>query len=79
MKTRTTVTLLLLGAAAASAQSGNDYLFPIRDNRKFGFINRSGTVVVSPRYDAVGDVHEGRISIHENSHAGYIDLSGNHS
>jgi hypothetical protein len=76
MKTWFTVTLLLLGAIAATGQVDNDYLFTIRDGRKFGFINRSGAVVVSPRFDAVGDVHEGRIPVYVGSHTGYIDLSG---
>jgi hypothetical protein len=76
MKTLTAVTFVLLGAIVATPQGGNDYLYAIRDGRKFGFINRSGAVVVSPKFDAVGEVREGRISVYVNSHAGYIDLSG---
>ena len=49
MKTWFTVTLLVLGAIVATGQVANDYLFTIRDGRKFGFINRSGAVVVNPR------------------------------
>ena len=71
-----TLSLLALAAGVALAQAGSDYLFPIRDGKKFGFINRSGKVVVPPKYDAVGQEHEGRISVYEGSHAGYIDLSG---
>jgi hypothetical protein len=71
-----TFTLLALASGLALAQPGNDYLFAIRDGRKIGFINRSGTVVVAPRFDAAGTPHEGRISIYEGSHAGYIDFSG---
>jgi WG containing repeat len=65
-----------LGAVVATAQVGNDYLFMIRDGRKFGFINRSGAVVVPPKFDAVGDMHEGRIQVSVGSLSGYIDLSG---
>jgi len=76
MKIRCTATLLLLTAIVAPAQRENDYLFMIRDGQKFGFINRSGAVVVAPKYDRVGEVHEGRISVHMGLHSGYIDLSG---
>jgi hypothetical protein len=70
MKIPVIVTVLMF------AQPANDYLFPIRDGRKIGFINRSGTVVVAPRFDAAGEPREGRISVYEGSHAGYIDFSG---
>jgi hypothetical protein len=54
----------------------NDHLFPIREGRKFGFINRSGMVIVTPQYDAVGDPKEGRVRITIGSLSGYIDLAG---
>jgi hypothetical protein len=76
MRIQGTITLFALGAGLAFGQAVNDYLFAIRDGKKFGFINRSGAVVVSPRFDAVREPHEGRICIYEGSHAGYIDLSG---
>ncbi len=61
----------------ASAQSRtNDYLFPIRDGRKFGFINRAGAVVVSPQYDAVAEPSEGRARVTTGTLSGYTDLSG---
>jgi hypothetical protein len=71
-----TIVLLALTSALAPAQSANDYLFPIRDGRKLGFINRSGALVVQPRFDAAGEPHEGRISVYVGSLAGYIDFSG---
>jgi hypothetical protein len=76
MRTSRAVTLFLLGAALAFGQPANDYLYAIRDGKKFGFINRSGTVVVAPKFDAVGEVREGRVSVYVGSHAGYIDLAG---
>jgi len=54
----------------------NDHLFPIRVDRKFGFINRTGSVVVPPQFDAVGEPSEGRIRITLGSFSGYIDLVG---
>jgi hypothetical protein len=76
MKSSCLVVLAMFGAALADGQAANDYLYPIREGSKWGFINRSGTVVVAPVYDGAGDLHEGRIRVNVGSHAGYIDLSG---
>jgi hypothetical protein len=73
---KTAAILTLFTSSLAWAQTGNDWLFAIRDGRKIGFINRSGAVVVPPRFDAAGEPHEGRISVYENAHAGYIDFAG---
>jgi hypothetical protein len=75
MKQGSLVLLALLVAALAPGQSEN-FLYPIRVSSKWGFIDRSGSVVVAPTYDAAGDLHEGRIRVNVGSHAGYIDLSG---
>ncbi len=53
-----------------------DHLFPIREGRKFGFIDHTGAVIVEPQYDAVGDEQEGRISVYLGGKSGYIDLTG---
>jgi hypothetical protein len=54
----------------------NDFLYPIREGRKVGFINRSGAIVVPPTYDAAGECREGRIKVVVGSLAGFIDLTG---
>lgn len=69
--------LYLLACITLTAQTRmNDHLFPIRESRKFGFINRTGTVVVPPQFDAVGEPSEGRIRISLGSLSGYVDLAG---
>ncbi len=69
--------LYLLACIALSAQTRmNDHLFPIREGRKFGFIHRTGSVVVPPQYDAIGEPSEGRIRVTIGGLSGYIDLSG---
>jgi len=73
---RAMASFLLISAGWAAGQGTGDYLFPIRDGKKFGFINRAGTVVVSPQFDAVGDVHEGRVPVYVGQYVGYIDLAG---
>jgi len=67
---------LVLGMAPAHAQAPGDHLYAIREGRKIGFINRSGTVVVAPAYDAAGDLKEGRIRVTAGNLSGFIDLSG---
>ena len=73
---RPAVPILMALAYLAPAQRANDYLYPIREGRKFGFINRTGAVVVPPIYDAVGDLREGLIRVTAGNLSGYIDLSG---
>lgn len=64
--------LLLFWLAAAPA----GHLFPVREGRKVGFIDRAGAVVVAPRYDAAFDEHEGLIRVIAAGKTGFIDLSG---
>jgi hypothetical protein len=70
--------LTLAGAVPVAAQPAADqpYLYPIREGRKLGFINRAGEVVVPPTYDAVGPMSGGRIRVSVGAQSGYIDLTG---
>ncbi|MHC4886703.1 MAG: WG repeat-containing protein, partial [Planctomycetota bacterium] len=52
------------------------YLFPIRIDGKYGYINSSGKLVISARYDAAGEFNEGKATITLNGKAGCIDVSG---
>jgi hypothetical protein len=71
------IALCLLALVSAPAQPGTtDHLFPIREGRKLGFINRAGAVVVTPQYDAVAELKEGRARVTVGTLSGYIDLSG---
>ena len=76
MSWRGPAVLLWLGALLATAQPPNSYLYPIREGNKFGFIDRTGAVVVAPKYAAVGEMREGRIRVTEGQVSWYIDLSG---
>jgi hypothetical protein len=67
---------LALILATSAAGQPVDQLFPIREGRQFGFINRSGTVVIPPQYDAVNEFHEGLARVYLGSQAGYIDTKG---
>jgi hypothetical protein len=51
-------------------------LFPVMQNGKYGFMNRSGQVAVSPRYDDVGDFAEGLAWVKRDGKCGYVDPNG---
>lgn len=76
MSIRGAAILLLSGTILSPAQRMNDYLYPIREGKKLGLINRSGAIVVAPQYDGIGDSKEGRIQVTAGNLSGYIDLSG---
>src|SRR4051812_35728061 len=76
MKRRVLLLCLYAAISALGQSKTNDHLFPIREGRKFGFINRSGALVVAPLYDAVGEPSENRVRVTAGNLSGYIDLSG---
>jgi hypothetical protein len=60
-----TATIFFLSLATSSSGASLDLsaLFPIEQNGKWGFIDRSGKVVVSPRFQHAGDFHEGQAGV----------------
>src|ERR1017187_9240722 len=72
--------LMLLGSALAllgSPYAADSPLYPIRNGRQLGFIDRTGKVGISPRFDKVNEFQEGVAVVWIGSKAGYIDVSGN--
>ena len=65
----------LLGVALACTMPSN-YLYPVREGKQSGFIDRSGKLVVPPKYDSVGEFSEGRARVYVGNKAGYIDHTG---
>ena len=63
-----------LKAAPESIQA--EGVFPIRIDKKWGFINGKGNVVVKPKYDAVGEYSDGLMSVYLDGKAGYINSAG---
>ncbi|HEX9997863.1 MAG TPA: WG repeat-containing protein [Abditibacterium sp.] len=47
-------------------------LFAIRDGKKWGFINRTGRIVIAPRFDEVGSRSEGLWSIKSGKKWGFV-------
>lgn len=70
------ISTLVVVVAASAADQAADVLFPIREGRQFGFINRGGSVMIPPQYDSVNDFREGLARVYLGSQAGYIDTRG---
>ena len=72
--------LLLVAAIAASPPARvpkqDPGFFPIVQDGKWGFIDRTGKVIVPPRYERTGDVHEGLVQVWEDGASHFIDTHG---
>ena len=47
------ITLVLLCVFCAGAMAEESYLYPIRENGKWGYMDRQGTTVIEPQWDTV--------------------------
>lgn len=51
-------------------------LFPVVKDGRWGFIDRTGRVVIAPRFDRAGRFSEGLAPVQEGATLGYVDASG---
>jgi WG containing repeat len=64
-------------SSSSGSKKPTDGLFRITDSAgKYGFIDKTGKVVISPQFDSVGQFHEGLAQIRMNNIIGYIDKEG---
>jgi hypothetical protein len=74
MKRSITRVLWLTMLLSSTVLGGDDPLFRIEEDGKWGFINRSGDVVIEPRYeDCYYQFSEGLAAVKTNGKWGYID------
>ena len=73
------LSLLLLNSFDCKSQSiqSDEPLYPIRENGQYGYMNKNGEVVISPRYDRAGYFSEGLACVKIDGKLGFIDKSGN--
>ena len=50
--------------------------FQIRREKKWGFMDRTGKVIIEPQFDAVNDFFHGLAAVLKNSKWGYINEKG---
>src|SRR5688572_1395289 len=69
--------LLLITAFAFHASSVMaEELYPIEEKGKWGFINKSGKVVVTPQYEFAGNYYDGMASVKSGGKYGFVDGNG---
>jgi hypothetical protein len=72
-----TLILLLVFASIASAQDTEVYLFPVTQNKKCGYIDKKGKIIIPLQFeDTCYDFSEGLASIGLNGKRGFIDETG---
>lgn len=67
---------MFLWCAAAGWAAEPDALFRIREGRKIGFIDRTGKVVIAPKFETAEDFQEGLARVYVGAEAGFIDRTG---
>src|SRR6266540_2472953 len=65
-------TMLLM----AAGQDQNGKLYPVRQHGKWGFINREGKIVITPRFDHAIQFYKGIAAAVFNRKVGFIDRTG---
>ena len=73
-----TAAAFFLALANSSPEAALDLptLFPIKQLDKWGYIDRTGKVIVPPQYAAAGEFHQGRASVKVGDKFGFIDQTG---
>ncbi|MBC7475038.1 MAG: WG repeat-containing protein [Candidatus Sericytochromatia bacterium] len=60
----------------AYSEANNDYLYPVRIDNKFGFINNKGKIIIKPEFEKAGTFFEGLAPFSQDDKSGFIDKSG---
>jgi len=77
---RITVTLLVVATLAQTVEAqkpdGHNDRFVISENGQHGFIDSSGKIVISPRFEQAVEFSEGLCAVRTNGRYGFIDMNG---
>ncbi len=71
-----TVSCVLAAAALLLGSCGSGSLHPVLVNGRYGYIDHSGKLAITPQFDAAGEFAEGLAPVQTNGKWGYIDRSG---
>ena len=61
--------------SVGSLFSWSQELFPVRVDGKFGYIDKGGSMKISPQFQNAFDFHEGLAKVKINKNIGYINNS----
>ncbi|HEY6190580.1 MAG TPA: WG repeat-containing protein [Pyrinomonadaceae bacterium] len=70
------ICMVCLPADAQDRQSGGRALFPIEQNDRWGYIDRTGQVVIPPQFEAADEFSEGLAAVEVRGKWGFVDESG---
>jgi hypothetical protein len=68
--------LLSFHTPIPEATSADEQLYPIKENGLWGYINKSGEVVIPARYHSASDFMEGLAAVRQHGLFGFIDSRG---
>ena len=71
------VSLLVLAVLFNTSFVMAQELALVRTNDMFGYIDKTGAIVIEPQFDKAGDFSEGKAAAFKNDKWGFIDASGN--
>ena len=71
------ISLLLIVSSYAWAADKAVMLYPVLQNRKYGYMNRRGKIVIEPKFDYAWSFSEGLAGIVIDRKGGYVDPKGN--
>ena len=71
------ISLLLMVSSYIWAADKKIMLYPVVQNRKYGYMNRRGKIVIEPKFDYAWSFSEGLAGIVIDRKGGYIDPKGN--
>ena len=76
MKKALIISCLLICALCIHAAAEEEPLYPVRENGKWGYIDRQGHVAIAPQYTAASGFSEGLAAVEVNNKYGFIDRYG---
>lgn len=68
---------IMMSLSVYSQTSTDNTIYPICINGKYGFINSSGQIVISPKFEWADTLSEGLAAVVVGRKWGYIDSTGN--
>src|SRR3989339_851218 len=70
------VVWVLSSGIALSSENGNESLFPVQQDQKWGYIDKTGQIIIAPRFDGAEPFAEGLALVKTGEKWGAMDRTG---